>query len=446
MEQNVSPLENPRSISFASTASILGVALLASFLRAPKLLIQGRVYAEEGTTYLRFAWNAKVIDSLLAPHQGYYSLLDNLTALIAARMLPLSLVALFFIWVAQAIQLLTVYLAVTSESLKTIKERVLVMFAFVFAAGSLEGWLSLECCQFYLPICAALILASTERRWQTVRSSTLRLGVLLLAGLSGVTSCFLLPLFWLKAARSKNRGALLDASILTVCTLVEAIIVIANLHAGARAVFSSQVKYLGPILFERIIVLPLLTGRGVIFANRAILNHSAVIVPLAWLTLILSFILLFRLSKTATKATVWLTLAAMVTGILNWAGCDCGPNMFRLSPIAESRYFFTADVLVTLAICFVFTSSSSAPVRRFTGLLIATLLLSGGLQYVRGNKSLNDYASWQPQIDAWQKNPATPIAIAPRSWDQSLQLPRDRGNDDLPASIYDSNRRALPIE
>jgi hypothetical protein len=66
--------------------------LIAAFVillaRAPRLLLEGRIYAEEGTTYLRYAWNATPLRALLAPHQGYYSLLDNVPALIAARVLP----------------------------------------------------------------------------------------------------------------------------------------------------------------------------------------------------------------------------------------------------------------------------------------------------------------------------------------------------------------------
>ena len=104
--------------------AFLTVALLVLFCRLPRLLLHGRILAEEGTTYLRYAWDATPLRAMLAPHQGYYSLLDNLCALIAARLLPLSAAALFFTWSAVAVQLLLLFLVVECEVFRTPSRRV----------------------------------------------------------------------------------------------------------------------------------------------------------------------------------------------------------------------------------------------------------------------------------------------------------------------------------
>ena len=62
-------------------ASARGFGLIVLFARAPHLLLQGHVVAEEGTTYLLYAWDATPLRALLAPHQGYYSLLAKHTGL-----------------------------------------------------------------------------------------------------------------------------------------------------------------------------------------------------------------------------------------------------------------------------------------------------------------------------------------------------------------------------
>ncbi len=69
-----------RAISARELAALLAIAFIAYFLRSPRILLRG-LLTEEGTTYLRYAWDVLPLRTLLAPHQGYYSLLPNLVSL-----------------------------------------------------------------------------------------------------------------------------------------------------------------------------------------------------------------------------------------------------------------------------------------------------------------------------------------------------------------------------
>lgn len=131
--------------------SLLALALLLNLARAPKEIVHGQVYAEEGTTYLKYAWNADPFVALTAPHMGYYSLFNNVITVVAARILPLSMAAYLFVWCALAVRILAAYLIITCEYLQDFRGRLLTMLAFLFAAGSLEGWLSLEYSHFCFP-------------------------------------------------------------------------------------------------------------------------------------------------------------------------------------------------------------------------------------------------------------------------------------------------------
>jgi len=87
---------------------VLAAIFFLIFLRSPGILVHGRMYAEEGTVYFRYAWTENPLRALLAPHQGYYSLVPNACTLIAARLIPLPQAAVFLTWCALAIQLLAV--------------------------------------------------------------------------------------------------------------------------------------------------------------------------------------------------------------------------------------------------------------------------------------------------------------------------------------------------
>ena len=215
------------------------IGLIVLFARAPHLLLQGHVVAEEGTTYLLYAWDATPLRALLAPHQGYYSLLDNLCALIAARVLPLSATALFFTWTAAAIQLLLLFLTVQCEAFRTPLQRWLALFALLLATPNFEIWLSLENCQWLLVVAAAVILISSTRRLFLLRSATLALGAL-----SGVTTVPLIPLFWLKAWRERSRRAVVFALSITLPAFLQGAILLRAMSAGDRPVSTHEIRAL----------------------------------------------------------------------------------------------------------------------------------------------------------------------------------------------------------
>src|ERR1700755_2784799 len=219
--------------SLRELAALLSVALVVLFCRLPRLLLHGRILAEEGTTYLRYAWDATPLRALLAPHQGYYSLLDNLCALIAARLLPLSAAALFFTWTAVAVHLLLLFLAIECEVFRTPFERCCALFALLLVTPNFEVWLNLENCQSLLAVAAAIVLISSARRLFAIRTT-----ILLLASLSGVTTLPIIPLFWYRVWRERSRRVLIYALSVTLPACLQAAILVDSIRAGSRPVTS----------------------------------------------------------------------------------------------------------------------------------------------------------------------------------------------------------------
>ncbi len=423
-------------------AAWLAIALLVLFCRMPRLLLQGRMLAEEGTTYLRYAWDAAPLRALLAPHQGYYSLLDNLCALIAARVLPLSSAALFFTWTALAVQLLLLFLAVECEVFRTPFERGCALFALLLVTPNLEVWLNLENCQSVLAVAAAIILISSARRLFAIRAATL-----VLAALTGVTTLPLIPCFWVRVWQERSRRALVFALGITLPALLQCAILLHSIRAGHRPAGSHDLRALAAYISSRVIVLPLTTGRGAQYFGTFVFNHSEI----GWtLTLYLVscalLVCCFLLFRRTSRAALLLYFAALLSASFDWYGClSCTLNRLPLSG-GEGRYFFAANSLLSLAFLLAATRATPRWGARTAAVFFAWILCTGVFHYFRMRPYLNDYPAWQPQVRRWQRDESQPIIVGPAHWRTNpLHLAHQHPNrTDLPAAAYDSLAARTP--
>jgi hypothetical protein len=417
---------------------ILGLALLLMLCRTPRILLEGRVFAEEGTTYLRYAWNATPLRALLAPHQGYYSLLDNVCALLAARVLPLSAAGLFFAWMAAAVQLLVVYLAVECEAFRTGTERLLAMLALLLVTPTFETWLSLENCQWLLAVAAGIILVSSTERLFALRSATLLAGAL-----SGVTTVPFIPLFWLRAWRRRERRAAVLALVLTLPAALQSAILLHSMRAGDRTVTPHHVWALAAYGWSRMLALPLTTGRGAQYFDALLYRHAgrggSALLLAATAALAAAGFAFFR---RGSRAALALYSAALLSAAFDWYGCvPCTHARLLGAPPGEGRYFFPANSLLLLALLLAWRRSPRRPVALTASVLFGWLLATGGFQYFRMRAYLNDFPAWLPQVRRWQADERQPILVAPAMWrEHPLRLTHrhpDRG--DLPVDGYDSS-------
>ena len=439
------PLEESRDSTWLAptrrqVALFLFVALMVLFARAPRLLLQGRVYAEEGTTYLRYAWNATPLRAMLAPHQGYYSLLDNLCALIAARLLPLSATALFFTWTAAVIQLLLIFLTVECEVFRTPLERWLALFALLLVTPNLEAWLSLENCQSIFAVAAAVILISSAQRLFALRTATLVLGAL-----TSVTTIPLIPLFWLRVWRERSRRALVFALSITLPAFVQSAVLLHSIRAGTRPVSSHQLRALVAYASSRVFVLPFTTGRGAQYYDTFLFYHPGLGWRLAlYLASACLLLLGFLLFRQTSRAALLLYFGAILSSAFDWYGClPCTYDLLLRSRGGEGRYFFPANSMLLLALLLAATGSSRRQLARLATAAFAWLIFTGVFHYFRMRPYLNDYPAWLPQVRRWQLDERQPIILAPRFWRTNpLRLTHRHPNrTDLPADAYDSATR-----
>jgi hypothetical protein len=387
-------------------------------LRTPRLLLYGRVFAEEGSTYLRYAWETGFVDALLAPHQGYYSLVPNLCTIIDARVLPLAEAALFLTWASLAIQLLTAWLALTCEAFPNLTSRAMAAVIVTVAAPSNETWLNTINSQFYLAICAGIILISTPSR--------LRNAVLVAAGLTGILSCLLTPFFWLGAYRNHARRA--QTVIITVCTAVQISIM---LHVGLRHA-EHHPGYFAEAFLSKNVIFPYLGQIPARLASQFAIHHlSAFYVCTSFVLVALVLVFLYlRFSGTALLLCamgVWVQIFSL------WGAMNGGTELIRAS--AEPRYFLICNVFIGLAFVLLYGETKS----RAALAAIALMTIAGLTDYGLRWRDLQSGPVWSREVMYWRQHPEQKFQTEPYGW-PPFSLPPEHTDQHLPPDTFDNKR------
>jgi hypothetical protein len=250
------------------------VALTAAVvLVQPMLFTHPRLWAEEATLYLKFAYLHSLLDGVLfvpVPELGYLYVAASLPAAVVSR-LPLELAAHALTYYAFALWTLLFATVLYGRSLVWNRphERVAVCLAILglsFLAP--EVWINVTNIQIYVAALVVCVLVGpadgpaggtgAARRWYGR-------GVVVFGGLSGLYSVALLPAFVKKALDLKTREATVQAALLGGCAAVQL-----ALFGAARAFSeSSSARLAGLPLARRLLFLayyefvnPLTGGHG----------------------------------------------------------------------------------------------------------------------------------------------------------------------------------------
>lgn len=202
---------------------LAGLAWLG--LRAPNLLIAPRFWAEE-SAFVSAATRLDVGDSLAFIYwrAGYYSWPENLGATLGVRLLPLELAPLATTLLALLLQL-SPFLAVLflrfdfplSRSNRYVAASVLLTAT---TSGQGIAWLNTISSQMHLGVLSAVVLVASATQASQSKSWAL-VSTLLLTGLSGAYSIFLLPVFLLVAIAERDVWRLRQSAALAVAFSIQ---------------------------------------------------------------------------------------------------------------------------------------------------------------------------------------------------------------------------------
>lgn len=419
------------------SAWILGLYLVLIVARVPAVFADPPFFAEEGQIFFRYAYQHSWHEALSTPHHPYYIFPTLASTTLAANCLPLEYAPYLTLATGTGVLLLLAVLVMLAGSpFDTTRKQLLALLLLLLVPPGF-GRLSTIFSDFFLCVGAAIVLISGSG---TVGSRWVRRGALALAGLTGVLSVFLTPLFWLKFWRGRSREVLIQGSILGACAAFQ-ILVFAHALLGEEAGHAERFSWLRLDLFAAVVFNQ--SPVHLFFGTPAMKRVGAFLGP--WIGgehLGARYYLLFALVGLCDVGLLLLVvgrrrvnlgergflllLCYLAVASLSFVSGTTGPLSTKKAMISgHYRYFIAPNAFVALA--FLLHAFGEGPVwrTRLYRALVAWLLAIGAFLYVWHTPPfLAGGPSWRGEVARWREDPAYPIRIWPANW--RLRLPAER--------------------
>jgi len=397
----------------------LFVFVVIAFTRVPKILTQGRFWAEEGHVFYYNAATMPFLKALLNPFGGYLNIVANAAAIVARYCMTPRYAPYCTTLIALLFQLLPVYLLITARDawLQSRTVRAVGVACILFVPASTEIWLQTLHCQMTLALACALILSlDTRPGW-------LPPATMFLAPLAGPGAVALAPLVMLRAVLERSSVRIIQCAALVCGTSLQ----LAFFYSPTSSRGSSQ--WLGSALAAIFCREPmtLLLGR-LSHTTKAVTNqlHAELLAHpthLVWAQplLILFFLpfLALGLLSPRSRVCLWFTLANAVFSGAAMFG-SIGGAIDQITLVGDERYFFVGEVLCELAML---AAAVTAP-RRWMQVLawVLTLwMIAVGVREFWHKPFQQSGPSWLQETRKWKHDHTYELNIWPNSW--RMQIP-----------------------
>jgi hypothetical protein len=243
-----------------------------------------------------------------------------------------------------------------------------------------------------------------------------------LAGLSGPVSSFVAPLLAVKGWWTRSRPALLLGIVAVLCTLVQ----VTALAAGGADALGVRAQGLSTLVFAllvwmRTLVLPVF---GPTAALRFV-DHFDPSVPSllisTWLLATLA-LLVAALALGAPREARWLPASYVLVTIGSFVGTVGDVRALLRNYEGGARYVFVPAVLLLWLLL-----ANVRRDRRVQSLVCATLLAVGlvtsATTWREGVRWRESWPVWAAEVEAWRRDPRTPLRIWPKPWTMQLDGP-----------------------
>jgi hypothetical protein len=418
------------------TALLLLLLTAAGILaREPRLLLEPRMWGEDGSNYYRFAFQNGWLDALLylpLNGPGYYSFAQDAASLLAVLLGPPERAAQVFLWLSLLAQLspALVVLFGRSHVWDTTGKRALVCALLVLSpAAGIEVWLNLVIAMNHLGLAALCVLMEDLRPpVSRGRAWGLRL-LLLVGGLTGPWVVALAPLFILKARAERSRESKVQLGVVLATCAVQAAVVVATLSQGAldreRAAAVPLVLMLDTVAVAHVLR-PIFGGLLDRFVELAALGpalRGGAEPAVYWHGLLLLLPLLAAVTALLvpppSRWQRWTLLGGLV---LSSAVAAVGAY-----GVAVGRYAFIPGLAVGLLLVDNLGAAATRwqrARRRISAVLLAASLAAGawGWHDHRADPGWEaDYPAWTQEVERWRANPDHALVGMPRAFRVPLQ-------------------------
>lgn len=431
-------------------------------LRSPGLLLEPRLWAEEGSDFFAHAWHSSFLAGVFFVQPdggGYFNLAASLPAAVAARAVELESVPALLTGSALIPLVLSISVILFGRSLvwNTPARQIGAIAILLFCpAATGEAWLNSINAQIYWGF-ASLCILCEESDERSPAANAVALATLAFAGLSGAYTDFLLPAFALKAWRERSPAATAAVAILGTATLIQAGAVAwseAQRPGGARwpglpADWPSAIAH---TLYAQVAV-PLV-GRGV---GRWIASPTGAAHTLGFVHAAILACLSVGVARLVFERRRGAASHLLLVG---FASLAIGTTLTAQNSLAGGRYAVLSGFALLLLLMEQ-TRDSRAGWRRFcAGGVLAIALVIGAVGY-RDDPAFactGNCPRWSEEVAAWRADPTSGLRIwpqpAPGRWTVELEPlrgqrgtpPSSRGTLPFPSEAHPDAPRSTPLE
>ena len=199
--------------------------ILVSFYRSPYIFFNGRFFAEEGYVHFQNAFQNGFFKNLyfIELEAGYINLIANILSSIAVKF-PLKYAPYATVYGSFIFILLPVYLVLFRDSKlfdKKIKKILGSLIFFISTPLVPEIWLNSINLQIYLCLSSIIIIFMIE---SNIYQKVLNNIIIFVGSFSGIYTCSLLPIFFLKFLKEKNNYNLTNLIILIIANITQLVL------------------------------------------------------------------------------------------------------------------------------------------------------------------------------------------------------------------------------
>lgn len=324
--------------------------LVLSAIKMRAYLTQGRFWAEEGAIFFSDIENSQALDGIIYIFNGHLELVTNIIVYLST-LIALESAPIVTTYVSFAVQLIPIAFIIRYREALSLT-RVSTMIVIIIAAGlpqASEIWANSINLHFHFCLLAALIAAINPNDGPQKWLSRLLLAV---AGLSGIPSNFLVPVFAALAIKTRQTERFIQLSILSICAALQiSLLALNHFESGPRNYLSSPLAFwLAPV--AQSVISPLFgfsAGDQLIHILRAALNlkgSSLLLAVFFSIPLVHLLITAIRNNLNSTSTVIFSAFALLFMSIFT----AIGDKMDLVSVANGGRYFYVPNILFSIAL------------------------------------------------------------------------------------------------
>ncbi len=410
--------------------------IIVAYLRQPEMLIEPRLWAEEGTNYFAFAFSHNWLINLVSPQFGYNTLYNSIATSLAAAV-PLEYAPSVTTYLAFLVQV-SVSSAVIWWDIPLLDSlfKRFVMAIFIQILAYARIWVTTIGVQYWLCILSFLILLYNH---QTVsrRMSLLQNSLLVLNGLTGILSCMLIPAFALKYIKTGSRRVMTHTALLVGCLAVQGAVfgyAFMTNDAGLKlrfgdctltymlsklVTFQFSVPFFGLQLFDAPSVVNMEAGLRNALASMtgpSIFSYQFDLLQMGSGLLIICFFVLLSFRKCRQLDTQLIVISMLMVTIVS--------TYFSVNRSGGPRYTFAPSIMVMMLVVAAVNDKTLPRILSYLATILVMLSLTVSFMQYRGVMTGFAYdpswPKWRDELSIWKGNHTYPIKIWPPPWQMTL--------------------------